>query len=122
MKWSVNQVAELHQMCMDGVSNADMAEHFGVPVTEIHAKRSQLGITIPKVAAMKNPPMLVVNPEFEEAAQEMDVEALSPRRRALARFLEDSVGTLTDTFTKAFSAGWNAAMDYCMQPAAKVKS
>lgn len=73
MKWTDNQVAELRQMCMEEKSNADMAVHFGVPVTEIHAKRSQLGITMPKVAAMKGKPaMLTVEPVFEAAVQEAE--------------------------------------------------
>ena len=74
MKWTVNQVAELHELCTAEKSNADMAAHFGVPVTEIHAKRSQLGITIPKVAAMKGKPAMTVEPAFEKAVQEMDAQ------------------------------------------------
>ena len=72
MKWTTVAAGELRQMCMNGVSNADMAKHFGVPVAEIHAKRSQLGITIPKVAAMKGEKALGIDPEFEAATQEMD--------------------------------------------------
>lgn len=53
MKWTPEQVKELEDLCFAGASNAKMAEHFGIPVTEIHAKRSQLGITIPKIKAMK---------------------------------------------------------------------
>jgi len=122
MRWTVNAVAELTDMCMAGVSNADMAKHFNVPVTEIHAQRSRLGITIPKVAALKGKPALTVNPVFEVAVQAMETEALSPRRRALLNFLKDSVDALTDVYVDAFAAGWNAAMDYCMGPAAEVKS
>lgn len=53
MKWTSVQVQELKALCFDGVSNATIAAHFGVSVTDIHAKRSQLGITIPKVAEAK---------------------------------------------------------------------
>lgn len=81
MKWTDNRVTELRQMCMDEKSNADMAKHFGVPVTEIHAKRSQLGITMPKVAAMKGKPLLIVEPEFEAAVQEMEAKQTSPEIR-----------------------------------------
>jgi len=54
MKWSKAQIEELRTMCFEGTKNSAIAEHFGVPVSEIHAKRSQLGITIPKVAAAKS--------------------------------------------------------------------
>lgn len=72
MKWSPEQVTELTEMCMAEKSNADMAEHFGVTVTEIHAKRSALGITIPKVKAMQGNPPLTVNLEFEAAVQKAE--------------------------------------------------
>lgn len=50
MKWTPEQAQELKALCFDDVSNATIAAHFAVSVTEVHAKRSQLGITIPKVA------------------------------------------------------------------------
>jgi len=53
MKWTDAQIAQLKSLCFDEVSNSEIAEYFGVPATEIHAKRSQLGITIPKVKAAK---------------------------------------------------------------------
>ena len=56
MKWTGTQIDELKAMCFDEIPNAKIAEHFGVTATEIHAKRSQLGITIPKVRAAKVEP------------------------------------------------------------------
>ena len=53
MKLTAEQTAELKAMCMDEVSNADIASHFGVPLTEIHAARSRLGFTRDKVKVMK---------------------------------------------------------------------
>jgi len=53
MKWTEDQIKGLKQLCMKGVSNKELAAHFQVPITEIHAKRSALGITIPKVKAMQ---------------------------------------------------------------------
>lgn len=53
MKWSEDQIQELRQMAADGVSNTNMALHFGVMLSEIHAKRSQLGITRAKLQAKK---------------------------------------------------------------------
>lgn len=54
MKWTEEQIEGLKQLCMKGVSNKELAAHFQVPITEIHAKRSALGITIPKVKAMQD--------------------------------------------------------------------
>lgn len=72
MKWTPIQTEALKELCMAGVSNAAIAEHFGVPVNEIHAKRSALGITIPKIKAMQGKPAFTVNPEFEAAMQEAE--------------------------------------------------
>lgn len=118
MKWSVNQVAELHDLCMAEKSNAELAEHFGVPVTEIHAKRSQLGITIPKVAAMKDKPALTVDPVFEAAVQEMDERASDISKETFIGLLELLLGhancdvhslRLTDpeTITVRFENGYS---------------
>lgn len=90
MKWTVNQVAELHDLCMAEKSNAELAEHFGVPVTEIHAKRSQLGITIPKIAAMKDGPALTVEPEFERAVQEKEKELTPEQAKKLLNAIFDT--------------------------------
>jgi len=72
MKWTEQQTKELKDLCMSGTSNKDLAENFSVPVTEIHAKRSQLGITIPKVKAAQGKPGMTVNPEFEAAVVDME--------------------------------------------------
>lgn len=77
MKWTPEQTEELKEYCMAGLSNAAIAEHFGVPITEIYAKRSALGITVPKVKAMQGKPALIVNQEFEAAVQEMDQHIVS---------------------------------------------
>ena len=53
MKWSTEQTTRLKELCMEEKSNKDIAEFFGAPVAEIHAKRSQLGITIPAVKEIK---------------------------------------------------------------------
>lgn len=123
MKWSVNQVAELHKMCMDGVPNADIAFHFGVPVTEIHAKRSQLGITIPKVAAIKGKPAITVNHEFEAAVQEAE-QGRSPRCMAANGYMKGkslSPNAYSEQ-RKAFCAGWDAAYDYLLKELEKLRN
>ena len=39
-------------MCFAEVSNKEIAEELGVKLTDVHAARSRLGLTIPKVKAM----------------------------------------------------------------------
>lgn len=53
MRWTEAAIAELTDLCFEEKTNAQLAEHFKVPVTEIYAKRSQLGLTIDKVQATK---------------------------------------------------------------------
>jgi hypothetical protein len=50
MNWSKEQLKELKELCYKNTPNAALAAHFGVPPTEIYAKRSQLGITRAKCA------------------------------------------------------------------------
>ena len=94
MKWTKEQTAELKRMCFDDVSNKDLAAHFGVPATEIHAKRSQLDITIPKVAAAKGKPGMVVRPEFEAAIAA--AEKLAPPKKGMLRMVKAAMRQLTD--------------------------
>lgn len=67
MKWSDEQTAKLRELCFAEVPNAEIAKQFGVPVTEVHSKRSQLGITIPKVKAAKGQASRPVTAEFKSA-------------------------------------------------------
>lgn len=55
MIWAKEKTAELIALCREGKSNAFLAKHFGVPVTQIYAKRSQLGITIDKCKTTATP-------------------------------------------------------------------
>lgn len=65
MKWSEEKVNQLKSLAFAGMSNPEIAKKIGVKVTDVYAKRSQLGITIDKVKAAKAG---TVNPEFEAAA------------------------------------------------------
>ncbi len=85
MKWTTEQQEELRTLCFAEFTNAQLAEHFKCPVTEIHAKRSQLGITIPKVLAAKGKPAITVNPDFEAAVR--DAEGLEHFTNGIMRCL-----------------------------------
>lgn len=51
MKWTQKQIDTLRKLCNEGKPNAEIAKVLKCDVKDIHAKRSQLGITIPKVKA-----------------------------------------------------------------------
>jgi hypothetical protein len=53
MKWSESQVKRLKELCYQGVSNKEIAADIGCALEDVYSKRSQLGITIAKCAALK---------------------------------------------------------------------
>ena len=73
MKWTDKQIEALKELCKKGTPNKDIATILQCNVSDIHAKRSQLGITIPKVKATKadnkNPdqpsPLIAVKEAFD---------------------------------------------------------
>lgn len=50
MKLTKKQIADLKVMALGNVKNANIATALGISVEEVHAARSQLGITIDKAA------------------------------------------------------------------------
>ena len=69
MKWTTEMAEELTRRAYAGEANKDIAAALGVPVADIYAQRSRLGITIDKVKARK---AATINPEFEAAVQEAE--------------------------------------------------
>lgn len=54
MKWPPEKRDELTRLCMAGeMSNKELSTHFDLPVAEIYAARSALGITIDKCKAAR---------------------------------------------------------------------
>lgn len=53
MKWTKTQEDKLRKLCFEEKTNAEIAKALGIDVKEVHAARSRLGITIPKVKAAK---------------------------------------------------------------------
>lgn len=52
MKLTKDQETKLTELAFAGVSNKEIAQELEVKLTDVHAARSRLGITIPKVKAM----------------------------------------------------------------------
>ena len=48
MKWSVESIEKLKNLCLEEKSNKEIAEILGCSLNDVYAKRSQLGITIDK--------------------------------------------------------------------------
>ncbi len=53
MKWTPKMEDKLEKLCFEEKSNADLAKIFNCDIKDIHAARSRLGITIPKIEAAK---------------------------------------------------------------------
>jgi hypothetical protein len=53
MKWTNEQITKLKALANAGTPNKVITAELGVPVTDVYAKRSQLGITIDKIQASK---------------------------------------------------------------------
>lgn len=51
MNWTDKKVTELRELCKNEVSNKEIAKKLKCNLADVHAKRSSLGITIPKVKA-----------------------------------------------------------------------
>lgn len=65
MKWSEEKVNQLKELAFAGVPNPQIAKQLGIGVSDVYAKRSQLGITMDKVRAAK---AVAVSQEPEKAA------------------------------------------------------
>ncbi len=78
MKWNENQIKKLKEMCQEGISNQEMAVALKCKLTDIYAKRSQLGITIDKCKTETQPakPLVGINGIIKEALQEIYKELL----------------------------------------------
>lgn len=93
MKWSEEKVRQLHDLAFAGKSNKEIAEVLDVSINDVYAKRSQLGITIPKVKAAQagivNPKAEVTNsrplPERFQKMRELD------RKRNMLDLLEPTL-------------------------------
>lgn len=56
MKLTEKQIADLKVMALNNVKNANIAIALGISIEEVHAARSQLGITIDKAAEIVTQP------------------------------------------------------------------
>jgi len=63
MKWNEQLTSKLRELCKEGKTNAEIADILHCKMTDVYAKRSQLGITIAKCKGISP------NPVFEKALE-----------------------------------------------------
>lgn len=119
MKWTEDQKTELRALCVAGeLNNTQLAEHFQVPVTEIHAMRSNMQITIPKCREMRE--TAIVNPEFEAAIASVDekLPVHKKKRRGLDRDVRVAFDNLQNAILLALARDGTSMEDvrsyYCL--------
>ena len=85
MLWTDHEIETLKQLCLDGLDNRAIAGRLNRKLTEVYAKRSQLGITIAKCKGIE------VKPEFEETLVPKVLKGMSIDVKNSFSFLGDSV-------------------------------
>lgn len=98
MKWSEQNISKLKELCHEGKTNAGIADILRCKLTDVYAKRSQLGITIAKCKG------IAPNPEFEKA-----LEPIKPR--GMYRCVRKAFKTLEDEVLVAMARDWTGSDD-----------
>ena len=75
MKLTKGQEKRLKEMCFEKKTNKEIAAELGIELTDVHAARSRLGITIPKVEAIltenKDKPLAIAKRTEDEIQEEI---------------------------------------------------
>lgn len=72
MKLTKEQETKLTELAFAEKSNKEIAEALGIELKDVHAARSRLGVTIPKVKEMKGRGVQPSGRTKEEIQQEID--------------------------------------------------
>jgi len=105
MIWTDQEIETLKQLCLDGLGNRDIAGRLNRGLTEVYAKRSQLGITIAKCKGV------APNPAFEKA-----LEPIAPSK-VIVRAVRDAFKALGNEVLWAMARDWTTKEDsdeYCL--------
>ena len=98
MLWTDFKVDKLKQLCHQGYDNKDIATRLDCSLTDVYAKRSQLGITIAKCKGIE------ANPKFEEA-----FETVKPR--GMTKDVKKAFKALNDVILWAMARDWTSVED-----------
>lgn len=115
MKLTQDQESQLRKLTFDGTPNKAIAAIMDIPLTEVHAHRSRLGITRDKVAqGTGKPAKQTINPDFEAAVQQMTAK---PDFEAAAAKMDKAVATARNCSTCAhwacYAKGTDCTMTNC---------
>ena len=101
MLWTAFKIDKLKQLCRVGKGNREIARLLECNLTEVYAKRSQLGITIAKCKGM------APNPEFEKA-----LAPITPKhKRGLTRDVRKAFKDLGTEVLLAMASNWTSIED-----------
>lgn len=98
MKWTDVQIDELKQLCHQGLGNRAIAAQLGCNLTDVYAKRSQLGITIAKCKGIE------ANLGFKKALAPTDPEGMCKSVRTAFK-------SLFDAMLLAMASDWTSEKD-----------
>lgn len=85
MLWTDHEIETLKQLCLDGLDNRAIAGRLNRKLTEVYAKRSQLGITIAKCKGIE------ANPKFEEAFETVKPRGMTKDVKKAFKSLFDAI-------------------------------
>ena len=85
MLWTAFKIDKLKQLCRVGKGNREIAALLDCSLTEVYAKRSQLGITIAKCKGIE------VNPKFEGALAPIPPKGMTKDVRKAFTALNDVI-------------------------------
>ena len=95
MKWSLQNVEKLKELCCQEKGNKEIAEILRCDVKEVYAKRSQLGITIDKCKCMKP------NPKFTEALPQVN-------KKKMHKSVDSAFTALQNELLLAMASDWTS--------------
>ena len=98
MNWNAFKIDKLKQLCRAGKGNREIAALLDCNLTEVYAKRSQLGITIAKCKGID------VNPKFEEA-----LAPIAPK--GMRKDVRNGFAALEDIVLLAMASDWTSTED-----------
>ena len=95
MKWSEQNILKLRELCRAGKTNLEIADILHCRLSEVYAKRSQLGITIAKSKG------IAINPEFEKLFEP----------KGMCRDVRKAFKTLQSEICVAMARDWTSTED-----------
>lgn len=103
MKWTEEQVTRLRELCSQGKGNSEIAASLHCRLSDVYAKRSQLGITIQKCKG------IAPNPEFEKVLA--PAEETDTKTKGMRKSVKDAFKELNNALLLAMASDWTSIKD-----------